>query len=339
VLKLRFDRERSPLSGVPVALRRPLLRILLEHAEGALRREGRVWREYDPLADREIDRPYPGDRRSGAAAASSADASGRHAANDYVLGELSWPEARSRLQETDLALLPVGAVEQHGPHLPLDIDAWDADYLARRVAAACSRPRPLVLPLIPYGVSYHHEDFAGTLSVTPETLSRMVYEIGVAAARQGITKLIIINGHGGNIPTLQFAAQAINRDAHIFTCVDTGDTSDTDVAKLVDTPNDVHAGEIETSTALATRPDLVRLDQARRSVPRFSSQYLEFSSARSVEWYARTAKISPSGVLGDPTRASREKGEQIWKIMIDHLVAFVESLKGLSLDEIYERRY
>jgi creatinine amidohydrolase/Fe(II)-dependent formamide hydrolase-like protein len=264
---------------------------------------------------------------------------GSAAATGFVLGELTWPEASQRLQQTDLALLPVGAIEQHGPHLPLDVDAWDADYLARRVAEACSEPRPLVLPSIPYGVSYHHEDFSGTISVRPETLSRLVYDVGISAARQGITKLIIVNGHGGNVPTLRFAAQAINRDAHIFTCVETGETSDADVAELVETANDAHAGEVETSTALATRPGLVHMDRAEPCVPRFSSQYLQFSTARSVEWYARTARISPSGVLGDPTRASREKGERIWKVMIDHLVQFVESLKELRLDEIYERKY
>jgi creatinine amidohydrolase/Fe(II)-dependent formamide hydrolase-like protein len=256
-----------------------------------------------------------------------------------VLGELTWPAVRERLRETDLALLPVGSIEQHGPHLPLDTDAWDAEYLARRVAEGCSPPRPLVLPLIPYGVAYHHEDFPGTLGVGPDTLSRLVYEVGMSAARNGVTKLVIINGHGGNIPALRYAAQMINRDGHIFTCVDTGDTSDTDVARIVETRSDVHAGEVETSTALATRPGLVRMEQAKRFVPRFSSQYLDFSSSRSVEWYARTAKISPSGVLGDPTKATREKGERIWKVMIQHLVAFVDALKGMSLDEIYERRY
>jgi len=333
VMKLRFDPERSPIDGIPADLRRPLYSMLLGSAEGAVRRHCREWQEFDPLSVRELDAPRSVKE---SAMRPPAELAG---ADDYVLGELTWPQARERLKETDTALLPVGAVEQHGPHLPLDIDAWDANYLARRVAAACNAPRPLVLPLIPYGVSYHHEDFSGTLSVSPETLSRLVYEIGVGAARQGIKKLVIINGHGGNVPTLQFAAQTINRDAHIFTCVDTGDTSDTDVAQLTETPNDSHAGEVETSTALATRPELVQMDKARRFVPRFSSQYLEFSSGRSVEWYARTAKISTSGVLGDPTKASREKGEKIWKIMIDHLVAFVESLRGLSLDEIYERRY
>jgi creatinine amidohydrolase/Fe(II)-dependent formamide hydrolase-like protein len=337
ILGLRFDAERSPLDAVPTNLRRPLYRILLEHAAGAFRREGRAWVGFDALADPALDLPYAGEQAP-APARTVRRAAAREAATDYLLGELTWPEAKQRLQQTDLALLPVGAVEQHGPHLPLDVDAWDADYLARRVAEGCSKPRPLVLPLVPYGVSYHHEDFSGTLSISPETLASVVYEIGLDVARQGITKLVIINGHGGNVPTLQFAAQKINRDAHIFTCVDTGDTSDADVARLTETPNDVHAGEIETSTALATRPELVQMERARKLVPRFSSQYLEFSSARGVQWYARTARISASGVLGDPTKASREKGERIWEIQIRNLVEFIETLKGMSLDEIYERR-
>ncbi len=237
-----------------------------------------------------------------------------------------------------MALLPVGSVEQHGPHLPLDTDAFDADYLCRKVAEGCGEPRPLVLPLISYGVSYHHDDFKGTLSVSPEALSRLVYEVGLAAARNGITKLVIVNGHGGNAPALQFAAQMVNRDAHIFTCVDTGESSDAELAAMSDTPNDVHAGEIETSTTLAVRPELVDMKRARKFVPRFSSDYLDFTTNRSVGWYARTARISPTGVMGDPTKASREKGERMWAVMIRNLVELVEDIKGMSLDEIHSSR-
>ena len=239
----------------------------------------------------------------------------------------------------DVALLPVGAIEQHGPHLPLDCDAFDADYMAQRVAEGCKTPRPMVLPLVPYGVSYHHEDFSGTISINPETLSQLVYDIGMSAVRHGITKLIIINGHGGNSPALHFAAQMINRDAHIFTCVDTGETSDPDIYAMAQTSNDVHAGEIETSTALATRPHLVRLEKAQKFIPRFSSRYLDFTSNRSVGWYAHTSKISPTGVLGDPTKGSLEKGKRMWALMIKHLIEFAEYLKSLSLDEIYQKRY
>jgi creatinine amidohydrolase/Fe(II)-dependent formamide hydrolase-like protein len=197
----------------------------------------------------------------------------------------------------------------------------------------------VVLPAVPYGVSYHHDDFTGTMSVSPETLARFVYEVGMSAARHGISKLVIVNGHGGNSPALQFAAQMINRDARIFTCVDSGESSDAEVDDIAETPNDVHAGEIETSTTLALRPEVVRMRLARPSVPSFSSEYLDFSSTKGVAWFARTRRISRHGVLGDPTRASAEKGRLMWNLIVSNLVRLVEDLKDMSLDEIHERRY
>jgi creatinine amidohydrolase/Fe(II)-dependent formamide hydrolase-like protein len=339
VMKLRFDRERSPIDGIPVDLRAGLYQIFLDHSQGAVRRSGRIWMPTRPLEDPRLYRPYrheaPAPRRQPRTIPGPVDTSRR----GYFLGELSWPEAERRLSEVDIALLPVGALEQHGPHLPLDTDAFDAHYLCRRVAESCSEPKPIVLPLIPYGVSFHHDDFPGTISVGQESLSKMAYDVGMSCARNGITKFIIVNGHGGNAPALQLAAQMISRDARIFTCVETGETSNVDVTELCETNNDVHAGEIETSTSLATRPHLVQMKAAERLVPDFSSRYLNFTAKRSVEWYARTARISATGVLGDPTRASRDKGEQMWKVMVRNLMELVEELKGLTLEEIYERRY
>jgi len=339
VMSLRFDPVRAPIDTVPSDLRPGLHRILLQHAAGAVTRKGRSWRPFNAMSRDALMPPYRFETRS--AAGRKEPPPGRRVADPaaYLVGELTWPEAEARFKQVDVALLPVGAVEQHGPHLPLDTDAYDADFLCRRVAEACSTPKPLVLPLIAYGVSYHHDDFVGTFSVNPETQARLVYEIGMSAARCGVTKLVIINGHGGNAPALHLAAQMINRDAHIFTCVDTGETSDTDVGQLVDTQNDVHAGEIETSTTLANRPHLVKQQYAVRMVPRFSSRYLDFTSKRSVGWYAYTKRLSESGVMGDATKASAAKGEQIWEVMTQRLVELVEDLKRLSLDEIFQRRY
>lgn len=257
-------------------------------------------------------------------------------AERVFLAQLTWTEYEQRVKDGTAVLLPVGATEQHGPHLTLDTDAYDAARLALDVALACSDPKPLVLPLIPYGVSYHHEEFAGTLSVSPQSLARMVHDVGMSAARHGIKKLVIINGHGGNIPTLHFAAQTINAEAHIFTCVDTGESSDQDVYALAGTPNDVHAGEVETSTSLHLRAGTVQMDKARKSVPRFSNPYLDFTTRRSVGWYGRTHKISRSGVMGDPTVATAEKGERMWAVMVEHLVRMVEDLKRLTLEEIHQ---
>ncbi len=338
VLSLRYDPKVSPMHAIPVDLRVPLLRIFLKYAGGAMRRVDKKWIPFDPLSDSSLNRPF----------AFETDAKGHDQSpkkmvdadnkQHYRWGELTWPEARDRFRQVDIALLSVGAIEQHGPHLPLDTDAFDADYLALQVAEACSDPKPLVLPCIPYGVSYHHDDFQGTVSISNDTLAKFVYDIGISVAHNGIKKLVIINGHGGNSPALNHAAQMINRDAHIFVCVDTGETSDVDIYSLVETPNDVHAGEIETSTSLAIRPDAVKMDQARREVPEFSSRYLDFTSKRGVSWYAYTRKISNSGVMGDPTKASAEKGKKIWEIMITHLVALVEDLKSMTLEEIHQRK-
>jgi len=331
--RLRFDPLCSPATVLPVALRQPIWSIFLEHAVGAVERRGDAWVSVDPLAA-----PWARDPHAYEHASVQSPAEAWPEGHPvHRLGELTWPQAGRRLREVDTALLPVGAIEQHGPHLPLDIDAWDAAYQCEKVAAACTDPKPLVLPLIPYGVSYHHDDFPGTISVSPEALSKMVHEIGMAAARNGIRKLVIVNGHGGNSAALHFAAQLINRDAAIFTTVDTGETSDAAIGAMLETGGDAHAGEYETSTALATRPHLVFLEHARTEMPQFDSPYLDFDSDSSVEWYVRTSRISETGTLGDPTLATAEKGRQIWKLTIDSLVELVEHLKATPLSALHGR--
>jgi creatinine amidohydrolase/Fe(II)-dependent formamide hydrolase-like protein len=339
ILKLRIDGKSSPINAIPTGLRKPLFRIFLKHADGAVLRSGRSWKKVDVLKDPAVDATFPFEFNPIPLENEANHTLKPSGADGYLWGELTWRQARTRIKKMDVALLPVGAIEQHGPHLPLDTDAFDADYLARRVAEACSDPKPLVLPPISYGVSYHHADFTGTVSISNDTLAKMIYEIGMSVSRNGIRKLVMINGHGGNSPALNYAAQMINRDARIFVCVDTGETSDVDIDKIVETPNDVHAGEIETSTGLAVRPQLVQMDQAKKQIPKFSSRYLDFSSKRGVLWYAYTRKISPSGVMGDPTKASAAKGERIWEMMIAHLVSLVEDLKRLTLEEIHHRNY
>jgi creatinine amidohydrolase/Fe(II)-dependent formamide hydrolase-like protein/7-cyano-7-deazaguanine synthase in queuosine biosynthesis len=336
ILKIRIDPQKSPFETIPVDLREMLYNIFLKHAKGVVHKSFNKWVEIDLNSESLIQKPYPFETSN---KTENFHQNNKNIAESFVWGNLTWPEAERYLEKMDVAILPVGAIEQHGPHLPLDTDSFDADYLAKQVAAACSEPKPLVLPLIPYGVSYHHEGFKGTVSINNDTLSKIIYEIGISLARNGIKKIVIINGHGGNTPSLNFAAQMINRDAHIFVCVDSGDTSDVDIYKIVETPNDVHAGEFETSTSLAIRPHLVKASLAEKSIPEFSSRYLNFTSKRGISWYAYTERISNNGIMGDPSKATAEKGRRMWQIMISHLVTFVEDLKRMSLEEIHQRRY
>jgi creatinine amidohydrolase/Fe(II)-dependent formamide hydrolase-like protein len=331
IMKLRFDRERSQITDIPVDLREGLYKICLQYSDGAVRMENKKWLNFDLLKSDELHKPYPFE--IGPAIDSETLTS------DFLWAEMTWPDIEEKLKAMDVAILPCGSIEQHGPHLPVDIDAYDAEYLAMKVAEACSDPKPFVLPPLSYGVAYHHEDFKGTISVSNDALSKMVYDIGMSLAKNGIRKLIILNGHGDNDPALKNAAQMINRDANIFVCVETGETSDEDLYKIIKTPNDIHAGEIETSTALAVRPHLVKMDKAKDSTLSFGSVYLDFSSSRGVSWYVRTKKITETGVMGNPTLASAKKGKKMWKIMIAHLVKFVEEIKSSDLEDLYQKRY
>ena len=331
-MKLRYGRGISMPNDMPLSLYKDLLPIYLQYAEGMVRRKQRSWVE---LTREELFNhisPYPFE-------IDDSDNSEKHEPVEYRWESLTWQEIEKRLDIIDTAILPCGSIEQHGPHLPVDVDYFDSIYLARKVARACSHPRPFVLPAIPYGVAYHHEDFKGTVSVTNHALSSMVYDIGMSLYRNGIKKLIILNAHGDNAPTLLYAAQMINRDSGIFVCVESGETSDTDLEHLTETPNDIHAGEVETSTTLAVRPGMVRMDLAVNETMDFGSNYLDFSSERGVAWFVRTKIISRSGIMGNPTLATAEKGRKYWEIMVAHLVRFVEEVKQRKLDELIQRKY
>jgi creatinine amidohydrolase len=259
--------------------------------------------------------------------------------NNFLWEEMKWPEIEERLKTVDTAILPCGAIEQHGPHLPVDVDYYDARWMAIEVAKNCKNPKPFVLPAIPFGVSYHHSAFKGTLSVTNNALSAFIYDIGMSLAQNGIKKIILLNGHGDNKPTLTYAAQMINRDAKIFVCVETGETSDVDLYDLIDTPNDIHAGEIETSTTLALRPDLVDMNLAVDETLDLANEYLDFTSDRGVSWYVHTQRISESGVMGNAKKATAEKGKKMWDISVKKMVEFVESIINTPFDQLYQNRY
>ena len=180
IMRLRFDPMVSPIDGIPEDLRVDLYRICMEYAAGAVAPDRSGWQPVDPFSHPDLNRPYAFE--PGPSAARETMAADPPPAT-FFWGELCWPDAMERLDIVDTALLPVGAIEQHGPHLPLDTDAFDAEYLARRIADGCSTPKPLVLPLIAYGVSYHHEAFKGTISINNDTLANLVYDVGISVAK------------------------------------------------------------------------------------------------------------------------------------------------------------
>lgn len=228
-------------------------------------------------------------------------------------------------------IIPVGSCEQHGPHLPLDTDAYDAFWLSLRAAkkAGCA----LVAPPINYGISMHHMDFAGTITLAPDTLEAVAYEASVSLIKHGFRKIVFENGHGGNTPALESAAQRIKTDTGAFAVVDTVSLIPDYIEESVETAYDAHAGEFETSTSLANREEHVKTDRIRKpklTLP--ASKYTKIGlkeTGPKVYWAFRTKELSETGVIGDPTKASKEKGIKAWEMATQRLAELL-----LELDKI-----
>jgi creatinine amidohydrolase/Fe(II)-dependent formamide hydrolase-like protein len=251
----------------------------------------------------------------------------------YYLGELTWVDVKEFLKVHDVVIVPVGSCEQHGPHLPIDTDAYDAFWLSMKAAEKAQFA--LVAPPVYYGVSSHHMDFPGTVTLTPHTLEKLAYEIACSLTKHGFKKVLFENGHGGNTPALEAAAQRIKMDTNAFVVIDTVSLIPDFIEKYIETPYDAHAGEFETSTTLANRENLVVKERIKRSriiLPK--SKYTKIGlkeTGPKVSWSFKTKEISETGVIGDPTKATKEKGEKAWKLAIERLADLLAELDKMKL--------
>ena len=219
--------------------------------------------------------------------------------------------------EVTVALLPMGAVEQHGPHLPLRTDAC----IAERIAGRCLELVPaglavLVLPTVHIGASMEHAAFAGTVTHRPETLLRVLGDIGDGVARAGVRKLVILNSHGGQPGIVDMAALGL-RTEHKMLVVKINTFRlgiPSGLFEADELANDIHGGAVETSLMLHFRPDLVRMEKAADFKPVGADENLDFA------WTAQD--LNPAGVRGDATLADGEKGRRL----AEHMAAAVAAV-------------
>lgn len=226
---------------------------------------------------------------------------------------MSGEEAQRHLREQRLAILPIGAVEAHGPHLPTGTDNLLAAAIAERVA---ERVGGVLLPLLPYGQVWSLQDFPGSLSISNETLIRLLVELGRSLQRQGAAVLAVINGHIGNGPALQAAARQLYPQGpltYVFTYPGLGEIAPRICVSGPMPGGYFHADEIETSMLLHVAPEAVRMDRATREEVRLPPDFLY----RPVPW----SEITRTGVLGDPTLASPEKGAALLEGIVERIVA------------------
>src|SRR6202453_815644 len=232
-----------------------------------------------------------------------------------------------------IAVLPLAAVEQHGPHLPLGVDSFIAEAYLSRVFEVLSADLPATfLPLQRIGVSVEHVEYAGTLSLSAATAVAAWTEIGESLARAGLRKLVLVTSHGGNVATMELVARDLRvRLGMLAVTVGWqrfGYPDDTFSAE--EKRHGIHGGDIETSLMLAAMPETVRMERAPNATPATVEMAREFKwlgAYRPAGFAWMTQDLNETGAIGDATLASAAKGEGAFSHAAQ---AFVELLREVD---------
>jgi creatinine amidohydrolase len=239
-----------------------------------------------------------------------------------------------------IAVLPVAAVEQHGPHLPVGVDTYIAEAYLARVRALLPEDAPVVfLPVQAVGASDEHKAFRGTLTLSPETALHTFIEIGESVLRAGVRKLVIVNSHGGNIALIDLAARQL-RVEHNMLAVHASwgrfgypDGLFTEAERT----HGIHGGDIETSIMLAAYPGLIRREKIANFIPATIAmerdyKYLRADFPAGFGWM--TQDLHASGAVGDASLATAEKGEAALEHGARAFVALLRDVEKFDLTSL-----
>lgn len=253
------------------------------------------------------------------------------------LGQLRADQVGDAISASSILVLPVGAVEQHGPHLPLNTDLVIATECAEALIASKGDQLDLwLMEPLAYTKSNEHAGSPGTVWLGPETMLRLLDDIGRSLAATAAKKLVFLNGHGGNSSLLNVACRELRLHhglqtflAHPSLPPDQGGKSDSPEHNS-DAHDElgmgIHAGWGETSMMLHLRPDLVDMNAAGRAVPEHLAEnsHVRFGGTTTFGWLA--SDFGPTGVIGDPTGATAEAGRKLFAHAVDQLSEAVEEV-------------
>jgi creatinine amidohydrolase len=255
---------------------------------------------------------------------------------EWILSEQNHAFVRS--QPWEVAVLPFGATEPHNLHMPYGTDNFEVEAIGQRACERAYRAgaKVVLLPTIPYGVNTNHLEVPGALacSLTPTTLLRLITDLVESLERQGIRKLVLLNGHGGN--ELKPWMRELHHRTRVFLCLCDWFRMATDVyPRLFQQPGE-HADEVETSLGLAFFPELVRpelADAGETRPSRFEAIDRGWISI-TRPWHLATSNTG----LGDPAAASADKGRRLMDVLVDRLGDFLAELAGAPMDGSFPYR-
>ena len=270
------------------------------------------------------------------------------AKTEFRYEKLTWPEINDAIELGKVCILPCGAVEQHGPHLPLDVDLVCPTEIARGAGRELPE-KILVLPTVAYGYTGHVMDFPGTINNDFEHFMHHVLDVTKSLAYHGFKKIVLLNGHGSNMPNLDLVARRTNLETDAECVVIawwnllTVDKEFLKGWRQSRFPGGCsHACELETSLYLYLDGGNVRRDLVKSGTIRFNDeaspfQWVDLFAAGPATVISWTSSYSDTGVLGDAELASAEKGRAAYEEAVKQLVRFVSWFKDRPRDERRDR--
>ena len=220
--------------------------------------------------------------------------------------DLTWQAIRDLPKDPGVVVLPIGAIEQHGPHLPVWTDALLAERMTSRAFELLPQgANALLLPTLSYGKSNEHTGYPGTIALSAATLMAILRDIAVAVSRSGFTRLMFFNTHGGNKALLEMMVRDLRAELSLL-CFLTSGTADTSSLPELEKRFGIHANTVETSMMLHLTPELVQRPLPAAHYPDFTSQRFTLTTQPQVGWLTRD--WSPDGHFGDPSTATPEIG-------------------------------
>lgn len=241
-----------------------------------------------------------------------------------ALADLTTLEAASAWPHVRGAVVAIGSLEQHGPNLTMGVDTAIADELARRLAQQFY-PRLILLPAVPYGVSYHHMGFTGSVTLRAETLDAIVTDLATSLAHHGLRTLIVVNGHGGNAAPLVAIFSRLRFQGFRVAALSWFGLAGDEAARAARSPLYGHACEVETSIAMAVTPELVRREAlAPGGVKPLPYRHADIRGTARVEVSYRFEELTENGALGNAQMASAAVGERIIATTLDRARSFLE---------------
>ena len=243
----------------------------------------------------------------------------------FILPDMTWPQAKEALAQVKVALVPVGSFEQHGPHGTFEVDTGRA-YGFGKLLAARMYPQAVLAPAVNLGVSYHHMNFPGTITLRPETFMAVIYDVVWSLKQHGIKKFLILNGHGGNIPSMGVLIVKLREELGVKVAWTSFTSLGREVIReRVKSESKGHSCEGEMSQAMYLAPHTVR--QEAFAPGEFKGYpYRHLGKGFSLVYPYRFDEITANGALGDATLASEELGREIIETALNYVVEFLEDL-------------